>query len=62
MRIFVGDVGGMVFIVLFDFYLLNFSTGFVEGLALEHTFIDLVIVGLDKKHVLFKDTNILEVA
>jgi hypothetical protein len=52
----------VVFIVLFYFDLFHFSAGLVEGLPLEHTFIDLIVVGLDEKHVLFKHTDILEAA
>lgn len=62
MGISVGDIGGMIFIVLFEFDLFDFSGGLVEGLALEHGLIDFIVVGLDEKHVLFKHTDILEAA
>lgn len=52
----------MVFIVLFYFDLFHLSARLVEGLSLEHAFIDLIVVGLDEKHVLFKDSDILEAA
>lgn len=52
----------MIFIVLFELDLLNFSAGLVEGLAFEGGLIDLIIVGLDEQHVSFKHTDILEVA
>lgn len=52
----------MVFIVLFEFDLVHFSAGFVEGVVLERGLIDLIVVGLDEQHVLFQHADILETA
>ena len=52
----------MVFIVLFNLYLLHLTAGLVQGLPLEHALVYFVVVGLDEKHVLLQHANVLETA
>jgi hypothetical protein len=62
LRIAVGHVGSVVFEVLLHLHLQHLATGLVEGLPLERTLIESVVVGLDEEHVLFEHADILETA
>jgi hypothetical protein len=56
----VGDVGGVVFVVLLDFDLVDFAGGLVEGGVIEGVLIDVLIIGLDEEHILLEDSDVLE--
>ena len=48
----------MILKVLLDFDLGNLSSGLVDARVVKHCFIDVVIIGLNKEHVLLKDTDV----